>query len=171
MARELRTLSVAVSLALLATACGDASTGPQSAASLSGPRASGGSLAGGGGGGGGTVTPPAPAPCAQIVSYKVTTGKYQSWAAVWTNYSVKNCGMDESQTITVDEINTATGVVDFSRTWSGFLGASKSVSNVWDDDFGAWRTSYEVRITVTETATSAVLATQSAFVSTGVPKI
>ena len=139
---------------------------------------SGGATAGTGidivsGGGGGTVTAPPPpaAPCAQISSYKVTTGKYQSWAAIWANYTVKNCGIDESQTVTVDMINYATGNVDYSRSLPTWLGVSKTVSQLWDNDFAPWSTTYQVRITVTETATGAVLATQSIDAGTGVPKI
>lgn len=131
-------------------------------------------VSGGGGGGGGGSAPavtPAPAPAAEISSFKVTTGKYKSWAAIWTNYTVKNTGKDEDITVTVEEINTATGNIDFSRSTSGFLGVNKTVSITWDDDFGPWYTNYQVKITVSETSTGNVLATQSAYASTGVPKI
>lgn len=125
----------------------------------------------GGGGRPVSVITQATAPAIQISNFKVTTGKYRSWAAIWTNYTVKNTGVDGDITVTVEEVNTATGNVDFSRSISGFLGINKTVSYTWDDDFGPWNTNYQVKITVTETSTGNVLATQSAYVSTGMPKI
>lgn len=136
-----------------------------SALSLSPAFASGGS-AGGGGGGSATL-----APAAQISSFSAPTGKYKSWAAIWANFTVKNTGPAEYLTISIKETNTATGNVDWSRSFTTWLANNNSASGTFDNDFAPWETTYSVEFTVTETSTGTVLATASANASTGVQKL
>jgi hypothetical protein len=135
----------------------------------SGGADSGGSGGGGGGGGGGGST--ALTPSAQITSFSVPTGKYGSWAAIWANWTVKNTGPAEYITVQVEEINQATGVTDWSRTWTGYLGTNSSASAVFDNDFAPWYTTYLVKLTVVEWSTGNVLTSTQAYASTGAPKI
>ena len=145
--------------------------GAAAALSFSPAFASGGSASGGGGGGGGGSSTPTLSPAAQIAHFGISTGKYQSWAAIWTSCAVKNTGPSESLTVTIEEVNQATGETDWARVWTGTLATNGTFSQTFDNDFAPWETTYLVKLTVTETSTGAVLATQSAYASTGVQKL
>jgi len=142
------------------------------AAALFVPAFAGGEAGSGGGGGGGGGSTGAPAsPVAQITSFKVTTGKYQTFAAIWANWNVKNTGAASFITVSIEEIDPNTNTLAWSNHWTGWLATNDSASAVFDNDFAPWNTTYFVRITVTDWATGAVLATQSTYATTGTQKI
>jgi len=118
----------------------------------------------GGGGGGGTTTSPAPASCAAITSFSNSDGYYSVWAAIWTKFSIStSCGpANWSMTYT----NGTTGLVDLTVGTSTAYEPSGTV----DEDWAAFSTPYTVTLTVTNPYTGAVLASQSAVVTTKVPK-
>jgi hypothetical protein len=163
---QMRRLVLGTTFALASVAAAAVSFAP---AFASGGADSGGSGGGGGGGGGGSSTTLTPS--AQISSFSVPTGKYGSWAAIWANWTVKNTGPTEFITVQIEEINQATGATDWSRTWTGYLGTNSSASNVFDNDFAPWNTTYLVKFTVIETSTGTVLAAAQAYASTGTQKI
>lgn len=79
-------LALAALTLTLAACSPDGATGPAAAA----PSFAGGSGGGGGGGGGGTTS------CVPLQSYTPTAGyapKGIDGAAIWVNFSVKNCGI------------------------------------------------------------------------------
>jgi hypothetical protein len=157
-------LLIRLSLAMLMATVAVAPVGSTSVAQASGGLDSGGS----GGGGGGSTPPPVLVPCAQISSFKATGGNYQTYGAIWVSYTVKNCGPDEFLTVTVTE-TTAQSANVWSYPSTAYLknGSSFSMGNI-DNDFALPGTTYHVVITVRETATGTLLATQSADATTGI---
>jgi hypothetical protein len=142
------------------------------AASFLVPAFAGGETGSGGtGGGGGSTTSGPTAPAAQLTSFKVTTGKYQSFAAIWAGWTVKNTGTSGFVVVSVEETDPNTGALAWSNRWTGWLATNDSASAVFDNDFAPWNTTYLVRITVSDYATGAVLTTQSTYATTGTPKI
>ena len=129
---------------------------------------SGGSGGGGGGGGGTTTTTTtstAPTSCAKISSFSNSTGYYSIWAAIWTPFSISNsCPSAVNWQMTYTNGNT--GAVDFSRGSSTAYMSSGTI----DEDWAAFSTPYTVTLTVTDPGTGAVLASQSALVTTKPPK-
>src|SRR5947209_9954033 len=129
---------------------------------------SGGS--GGGGGGGGTTTTATTttaslSSCAKITSFSNSTGYYSIWAAIWTPFSISSsCSTPPNWRMTYTNGNT--GAVDFSVGTSTAYEPSGTV----DEDWAAFSTPYTVTLTVTDPYTGAVLATQSAQVTTKPPK-
>ena len=146
--------SVAAALALAPTAL--ASGGVNSGGVNSG--------CGGSGGGGGT-TATTSSSCVQISSFGNSTGYYSVWAAIWTSFSISNsCPGPLNWQMTYTNGNT--GVVDFSRGSSTAYMSSGTI----DEDWAAFSTPYTVALTVTDPSTGAVLASQSAVVTTKAPK-
>jgi hypothetical protein len=131
---------------------------------------SGGSGGGGGGGGGGgttttTTTTTAPASCATITGFSNSTGYYSVFAAIWTQFSVSDaCGYPVNWKMTY--VNGNTGNLDFSAGTSTQYESSGTV----DEDWAAFSTPYTVSLTVTDPYSGAVLASQSALVTTKAPK-
>ena len=128
---------------------------------------------GGGGGGGGSTAPAVPAPCGQLSSFKATGGNYHMYGAIWVSFTVKNCGPLESLRVTFEETPLDASGLPSGGTWVGnayqaYLKTndSYSVGNV-DNDFAAPGTSYAVTIRVVEPLTGSVLATQTAYATTG----
>jgi hypothetical protein len=155
-------LSIAAMLALAPAAL--ASGGVNSGGVNAGGVNTGG---GGGGGGGGTTTTPAPAPtsCAKISSFSNSNGYYSVWAAIWTPFSIQSsCSTPVNWSMTYT--NGDTGAVDFARSSSTAYMSSGTI----DEDWAAFSTPYTVALTVTDPNTGAVLASQSALVTTKVPK-
>ena len=128
---------------------------------------SGGSGGGGGGGGGTTTTTTTttPSSCAKIASFSNSNGYYSVWAAIWTSFSITNsCSTAVNWSMTYTNGNT--GAVDFARSSSTAYMPSGTI----DEDWAAFSTPYTVTLTVTDPYTGAVLASQSAVVTTKVPK-
>lgn len=155
--RKLRRATVAISaVAMFALA---------PTALASGGVNSGGVNSGGvnsGGGGGGTTTT---STCGAITNFSNSNGYYSVWAAIWTSFTISNNGcapMNWSMTYT----NGNTGAVDFYRSSS----TSYMSSGTIDEDWAAFSTPYTVTLTVTDPNTGAVIASQSAVVTTKAPK-
>lgn len=129
---------------------------------------SGGVNSGGSGGGGGgttTTTTTSSGSCANITAFNNSNGYYSIWAAIWTQFSISStCSTPPNWRMTYTNGNT--GLVDFSVGTSTAYEPSGTV----DEDWAAFSTPYTVTLTVTDPYTGAVLATQSAVVTTKVPK-
>jgi hypothetical protein len=123
---------------------------------------SGGVNSGGGGGGAPAPTPtPAPTSCATISSFSNSDGYYAIWAAIWTKFSIAN-SCPGPVTWQMTYTNGITGAVDFARASS----TAYMSSGVIDEDWAAFSTPYTVALTVTDPSTGAVIASQSAVVTT-----
>jgi hypothetical protein len=155
---NLRSGALAVAIAaLLALA-------PMALASGGGVNSGGAGGGGGGGGGGATTTTPAPTTppsCAKVTGFSNSTGYYSVWAAIWTPFSVTTtCADPVNWAMTYT--NGGTGAVDFVRSGSTTSQANGTI----DEDWAAFSTAYTVTLTVTDSYTGAVLATQSAAITT-----
>lgn len=151
----------AVAVALMATAM----TAVGGAAYASGGVSGGGGTGSGGGGsaGGGSAT--SIASCATIGSLSSTTGYFESWAAIWTPFSITNkCATPVNWQMTY--VNNTTGVLEFEEDGSTSTAASGTV----DEDWAAFSTTYTVTMTVTD-ATGAVLATRTSLATTKAPRV
>ena len=127
---------------------------------------------GGGGGGGGTVSASA---CARITNFKVSGGyrpsSSASIGAIWTTYTVQNCGPFDAFTVRVDEYDALTGAPAWwFQTYAFTLGTNGTFGQTVDNDYVPLGTTYQVTLSVIESSTGTVLATQTGFASTPIRK-
>jgi hypothetical protein len=152
--------------------------------SASGGGGGGGAATGGGGGGGGVnsggvngggvndpVATPVPAPvvvptppppstpgCATFQSATAPVGYYSIYAAVWNDYTLRDCAQRaENVDVEVIDADCTTGRVDYDVTYYNPLSANQNFSAVLDNDFAPFNTSYCITYTATDIDTGAQL--------------
>ena len=116
------------------------------------------------------TTPPAAVPCATLAGVSAPVGYYLTWAAIWNTFSVKSCSsVTEVVGVEVTETNVATGTVDYDVVSATSLTAGQNLSQVLDNDFAPFDTTYRVAFTVTDSAGN-VLAAASVPATTPPPQ-
>ena len=178
MGRSVRMVAVAAVAGLTVLGSGAAA---YASGTNSGGVNSGGVNAGGTGGGGGATS--APSPCAQITSYNVTAGHTPgdgATGAIWTTYTVKNCSTGVgSYTGRLTYTNLSTGqttaggcsLMQSVSSAGGYyltvpMNPGQSISCTLDNDWVPLATSFQVSLTVRDSATMTVLASNSKTVTT-----
>ncbi len=85
------------------------------------------------------TTPAAPPNCATIVNYNLSTGYWINWAAIWTAYTVQDCGYGR-QSVDVRVTNLDSGQVEYENpnfpmsTVFDYEGAVTSYSTTYQID-------------------------------------
>lgn len=116
------------------------------------------------------VAPTSPVPCATLAGVSAPVGYYLTWAAIWNTFSVKSCSSaTEIVNVHVTETNAATGLNDYDVTYATTLTSGQNLSQVLDNDFAPFTTTYTVSFTVTDTSGN-VLATASVPCTTPPPQ-
>lgn len=176
--------AVAVLAVAVVIGCGE-STGPQTAQLAPGQTArlasgsGGGSGGGGGGGGGGALPTPVPPACSllSLTPKSGYTPQGFSYAAVWVNVKLKNCGttpISVQAEVMVDPTGATPGsaggfvvvpqAVPYTgiapQPWTAQPGDSLMFTLDWD--FQLYSTSYTSTVNVKDYNTGALLATCSA---------
>jgi hypothetical protein len=125
---------------------------------------SGGGGHGGGGGGGTTTTTTTPGSCGTITGFTNRTGYVRNFPAIWTSFSIaSSCSTPPNWEVTSSPNNS---FVEF-----GFgLSTSVESSGTVEADLRLFSTPYTVTLTLTAPDTHAVLASESAVVTTPPPK-
>lgn len=103
-------------------------------------------------------------------SASATVGYYLTWAALWNNFSFRNCA-DGQETVTISITNTdrATGLVAYGANASYSLSSGQNMSGVFDNDFAAFSTDYDVQYTLRD-ASGATLDSWSGLATTPAPR-
>jgi hypothetical protein len=160
-----------------------------------GAAAGGGSAAGGGGGGGGggvnsggvngggandapaPVVAPAPGPgpstpaCATFQSATAPVGYYMVWAAVWNDFTIRDCaGRAEDVDVETIDAECTTGRVDYDTTVPYALQSNQNVAGVLDNDFGPFDTTYCITYIATDVQTGAQLDRSTLTATTPPPQ-
>lgn len=183
MQRLLTTMAVGV-LMLGAASPALASGGKANGGGATSAGGGGGASGGGGGGGGGnpsgggggansggvndTAPPPAPAPaptpaptgppCATFQSATAPVGYYSIYAAVWNDYTLRDCSPQaEDVDVEVIDSDCTTGRVDYDVTYLNPLSAGQNLSMVIDNDFAPFDTTYCVTYIARDLATGVEL--------------
>ena len=110
------------------------------------------------------TAPLAAVPCATLAGVSAPVGYYLTWAAIWNTFSVKSCSA-ATEIVNVEVTETdPSGFVAYDVVYATTLTAGQNLSQVLDNDFAAYSTTYNVAFTVTDTsgnqlAASSVVAT------------
>lgn len=117
------------------------------------------------------------APCAEIVGYKVDGNKSRAagwYAEILAGFNVKNCSANPGNyTVQLVETNYFHAGVqewDSGAVPLPTLGSGQSYSAKWANEGAEPRSYYQCVVTVTDSTTGAVLASQTLYVSTPTPK-
>jgi hypothetical protein len=123
-----------------------------------------------------TVSTPAArvASCAVITNMNASGGYNPgstSIGAIWSGYTVQNCGGSDWFDMSMTETNQATGIVDWSYNTSSAV-ASRNTTGVGlvDNDYAPTSTTYTVTVTVRRHSTGEELASRSLVASTPAAK-
>jgi len=114
------------------------------------------------------------APCAAVVGLNASVGYAPGTTtvgAVWSSYTVKNCGGSEWLDIDITETNVSTHAIEWRVPWSGGV-AGSATEGIGLTDYDAARTgaTYDVKVTVRRHSSGEVLSTNDLVVTTPVSR-